>query len=160
MKGIKIMKKLLLLTTILSMAAFPNINGKIAFTAPLRKISAERKVIFVEDTQQKRFVLKQNDPELAVQETIATRIAQSAGININDIELLELNDPLKTTFFGTSNAAVTLHTHVPGEEVYEIRKQIPYAVDIKNGIVNNYFSGPSLNISYHKDLCEIAAANT
>jgi hypothetical protein len=135
----------------------------VAFTAPLTHIAAlghDKDVFLVKDAHNKQFILKYNtkndyispSTEPSIHEALGAKIGLAANININDVTIFPAYDISLQSVDTYPHIAKTLHTVVPGKEVWHCA--MPYNIDIFSALTSqtNLHS-----LTFHKDLCKIAA---
>lgn len=103
----------------------------------------------VEDANKAQFIAKYHfNTEQAIAEALSTQIGIATGLNINDVDFIDIGEDI----FGGAHKSVTLHSIVPGHEVY--RQAVDHAVSIRGGLMRdrNFQS-----LMAFKTLCPIVA---
>jgi hypothetical protein len=112
--------------------------------------SNENRVLFLQDADQKEFILKSHYGDHGpVREKLGTKIAKSAHINVNDVEIFPRG------IEGFSSIPTTLHTRVPGIQVSDIF-ELYRTVRIKEGLAKKCNLE---SIVKHPKLAPIVAVN-
>lgn len=120
-----------------------------------RREQFERRIVFLEDTIQQKFVLKaygDDQKEEAVCEYLGAFIGASVGVPLNKVKIVLGGSLLAEINNGASLA--TLHTFVPGKELCKWFEVAPHGIILKGGLI----SEQHLNcLSLSNDLCHIMA---
>jgi len=97
----------------------------------------EKKIVFLEDNAQQRFVLKcysKEQIEEAICEDLGSFIGVSVGVPVHKVQMIEGGPLLAEINNGTSLA--TLHTEVPGKELCKWFESPPNDIILKGGLIS------------------------
>ena len=107
-------------------------HAQLPFVGPLTYVhSINHHVEIVQDTNHTQFIVKRHDSyEKAIAEVLSAHIGASIGLNINQVECIDTDN------YPHNNPEIirTLHTIVPGEEVYQ--QSIGNSISIQGGLNN------------------------
>jgi hypothetical protein len=156
------LQTLLIVTTIFAthfIFAVDNNTSDNFFTAPLTELYKRDHVLFVQDADSNKFVLKypnpkfDRSPEHAIHDTLGAKIGLAAEININEVRIFKPYDQSISSVDKYHPEKIkTLHTLVPGKEIGKKQED-----DLINGLQNeSHLEILTANIG----LCKIAALDT
>ncbi|HEX4068767.1 MAG TPA: hypothetical protein VHX42_01590 [Candidatus Babeliales bacterium] len=131
-----------------------NIIANVFFTPPLRHIKSIKRIFFVEDANNKKFILKYpRTPNNALHDVLGAEVGKAVGININDVQIFPPHEPSLSSVDIYPDQMKTVHAFVPGTEIRKMDVALKYFT-LKGGLTNK---AKLANITKHTDLYKIMA---
>lgn len=126
----------------------------VVFTPPFKQIAYVKRIIFVEDADNQKFILKYpRSPNHALNDALGAHVGESIGTNINHVKIFPAHNLSLSSVDKFPDQIKTLHTLVPGNEVKKM-SNINSKIKIKSGLMNKT---KLANLTKHKDLYKIMA---
>src|SRR5579862_6681340 len=124
------------------------------FTPPFRIFKRMKRILFVEDANGKKFILKYpRTPDNALHDALGAYVGKALGININDVQIFPPHEPSLSSVDIWPDQMKTLHAFVPGTEIRKMTKSLKYFT-LKGGLCTKI---KLENITKHTDLYKIMA---
>ncbi|HLW72927.1 MAG TPA: hypothetical protein VKR54_02670 [Candidatus Babeliales bacterium] len=128
--------------------------SNVFFTLPFKQIACVKRVIFVEDANNQKFILKYpRSPNHALNDALGAHVGESIGTNINHVKIFPPHDSSLSSVDRFPDQIKTVHTLVPGNELKKLGN-INNKIKIKSGLINK---SKLKNLTKHKDLYKIMA---
>jgi hypothetical protein len=124
------------------------------FTPPLRILKCIKRILFIEDANGKKFILKYpRTPNNALHDALGAHVGKVIGININDVQIFPPDEPSLSSVDIWPDQMKTVHAFVPGTEIRKMSKALKYFT-LKGGLTTKI---KLENITKHTDLYKIMA---
>jgi hypothetical protein len=124
------------------------------FTPPFRIFKRMKRILFVEDANGKKFILKYpRTPDNALHDALGAQVGKALGININDVQIFPPHEPSLSSVDIFPDQMKTLHAFVPGTEIRKMTTPLKYFT-LKGGLCTKI---KLENITKHTDLYKIMA---